>query len=172
MPWYWTVAVLWLMCGVSDVYAQDVRWESMTTAGVRAFEQGDYAEAARQFQAALAIAETLTPDDPRLSTSLINLATVYRTQGQYTQAESCYQRALVLQEQILGTEHPQLVEVLEAYAALKREMHPLRSMLPWSPASKMAARARRIREYEAHAELQEALGLWPIYEHEIFRPSE
>jgi hypothetical protein len=55
----------------------------------------------------------------------------------------------VLQEQILGPDHPQLVDVLEANAALYRKMHPVRSLLPWSPANQMAVRARRIREREA-----------------------
>ncbi len=89
----------------------------MTAAGVQAFAQGDYAEAARQFQVALPLA-----DAGSLSTSLMNLAAVYQksaedhgrqpvgiyyAQGQYTDAAPLYQRALVLREQILGPDHPQ-----------------------------------------------------------------
>ncbi len=59
-----------------------MRWETATQAGVKAFEQGHYAEAAAQCQAALALAEAFPPDDPRVSTSLMNLAIVYDTQGQ------------------------------------------------------------------------------------------
>jgi hypothetical protein len=43
---------------------------------------------------------------------------------------------------------------LEANAALHRKLHPVRSLLPWSPASHMAARARRIREREERALLE------------------
>jgi len=113
----------------------------VTAAGVQAFEQGDYAEAVRQFQAALPLA-----DAGSLSPSLMNLAAVYYTQGQYTDAARLYQRALVLQEQILGPDHPQLIPVLEANAAVHRKLHPVRSLLPWSPANQMAVRARRIQE--------------------------
>jgi tetratricopeptide (TPR) repeat protein len=113
----------------------------VTAAGVQAFEQGDYTAAVQQFQAALPLAgaENLVP-------SLMNLAAVYYAQGQYTDAARFYQRALVLQEQILGPDHPQLIPVLEANAVVYRKMHPVRSLLPWSPANQMATRARRIQE--------------------------
>ena len=129
--------------------AQDGRWKRVTAAGVQAFEQGDYAEAARQFQAALPLA-----DAGSLAPSLMNLAAISYAQGQCTDAARLYQRALVLPEQILGPDHPQLVPVLEANAAVHRKMHPVQSLLPWSPANQMAARARRIREQEVQAMLQ------------------
>ena len=151
----WAVVAFWLVCSVTDVSAQNGRWERLTAAGVQAFEQGDYAEAVRQFQAALPLA-----DAGSLSTSLMNLAAVYYAQGQYTDSAPLYQRALVLQEQILGPGHPQLADVLEANAALHRKMYPVRSLLPWSPANQMAARVRRIREREEHALLQD-FPWWP-----------
>ena len=138
----WAVVACWLVCSLTDVSAQDGRWERVTAAGVQAFEQGDYAEAARQFQAALPLA-----DAGSLSPSLMNLAAVYYAQGQYSDAARLYQRTLVLQEQILGPDHPQLGPVLEANAAVHRKMHPVQSLLPWSPANQMAARARRIQEH-------------------------
>jgi len=134
---------------VTAVAAQEGRWERVTAAGVQAFAQGDYAEAARQFQVALPLA-----DAGSLSTSRMNLAAVYDAQGQYTDAAPLYQRALVLHEQLLGPDHPQVADVLEAQAALQRKLHPVRSLLPWSPASRMAARARHIRERAERALLQ------------------
>ena len=145
----WALAACWLVGSIMAVSAQDGRWERVTAAGVQAFAQGDYAEAARQFQVALPLA-----DAGSLSTSLMNLAAVYDAQGQYTDAAPLYQRALVLHEQILGPDHPQFVEVLEANAAVHRKLHPVRSLLPWSPASHMAARARRIQEREERALLE------------------
>lgn len=169
-PLPWVVAVLWLMLGAARMYAEDVSWDRATTAGLKAYEQGQYAEAARQFQVALAIAETLQPDDPRVPTSLLRLATIYHIQGQYAQAESLYQRALALQEQLLGPDHPQLVEVLEAYANLQRRMYPWRSLLPWSMANTLAARARRIQEREERSRVLEPPGAWSDYEESaIFR---
>jgi tetratricopeptide (TPR) repeat protein len=128
------------------------RWALGThdSAGIQAFEQGDYAEAVRQFQAALPLA-----DGGSLVPSLMNLAAVYYAQGEYTDAARLYQRALVLQEQVLWPDHPQLVPVLEANAALYRKLHPVQSLLPWSPASHMAARVRRIREREERTLLQD-----------------
>ena len=133
----------WLACSVTAVSAQEGRWERLTATGVQAFEAGDYAEAVRQFQAALPLA-----DVGNLPTSLTNLAAVYYAQGQYSAAAPLYQRALALQEQILGPDAPQLVPVLEANAAVHRKMHPVQSLLPWSTASHMTARIRRIGERE------------------------
>ena len=158
----WALAVVWLVCGVTAVSAQDGRWERVTAAGAQAFAQGDYAEAARHFQAALPLA-----DAGSLATSLLNVAAVYDAQGQYTDAARLYQRALVLQEQILGPDHPQLVDVLEAQAALYRKMHPVRSLLPWSPAHQLAVRARRIRERAAQA-LLPALLWGPLDARQLF----
>jgi len=50
------------------VSVQDGRWGRVTAAGVQAFKQGDYAEAGRQFQAALPLA-----DAGSLAPSLMNL---------------------------------------------------------------------------------------------------
>jgi tetratricopeptide (TPR) repeat protein len=159
-PLGWAVAVLWLLLSVASVYAQDLRWETATNAGVKAFEQGYYAEAAQHFKVALLIAEDCMPDDPRLSTSLVNLAIAYYTQEQYAQAAPLYQRALALQEQLLGPDHLQLVEILQACAAVQRKMYPVRSLLPWSTANRLASRARHIQEREAHANIEALPGVW------------
>jgi Tfp pilus assembly protein PilF len=156
----WAIAVLWLLLSVASVYAQDLNWETATNTGVKAFEQERYAEATQQFKTALLIAEDCMPDDPRLSTSLMNLAIVYSTQRQYAQAAPLYQRALVLQEQILGPEHPQLVEVLQANIAVQRRLYPVRSRLPWSTANRLASRARHIQEREAQTKVEALPGVW------------
>ena len=160
--WRWVVAVGWLVGSLTAVSAQDGRWEHRTARGAQAFAQGDYAEAARQFQAALPLA-----DVGSLAPSCMHLAAVYEAQGQYTEAALLYRRALVLQEQIVGPDHPQLVDVLEAAAALQRKMHPVQSLLPWSSASQMAARARRIREREEHVLLQD-FPWGPLDRHQVF----
>jgi tetratricopeptide (TPR) repeat protein len=163
--WRWAVAVGWLVGSLTDVSAQEGRWERVTALGVQAFAQGDYAEAARQFQAALPLA-----DVGSLAISFMHVAAVYDAQGQYPEAALLYRRALVLQEQSVGPDHPQLVDVLEASAALHRKMHPVWSLLPWSPASHMAARARRIREREERALLQ-GFPLGPLDAHQVYSDS-
>src|SRR5262249_20421833 len=151
---WWAGMACWLVCSVTVVSAQAGHWERVTAVGLQAFAQGDYAEAARQFQAALALAEGQRLAEEHLPTSLLHLAAVYEAQGQYPNAAPLYQRALRLYEQLLGPDHPQVAEVLEAQEALERKLHPVRSLLPWSPASRLAARARRIREQAERALLQ------------------
>jgi tetratricopeptide (TPR) repeat protein len=149
--WRWAVVMGWLVCSVTAVAAQEGRWERVTALGVQAAALGDYPEAARQFQAALPLA-----DAGRLAPSVMQLAAVYEAQERYPEAARLYRRALVLQEQVMGPDDPQLVEVLEALAALDRTMHPVRSLLPWSPARQLAARAQRIREHNAQALILDA----------------
>ena len=149
----WALAVVGLVGSITAVAAQDGRWERVTAAGAQAFAQGDYAEAARLFRAALPLA-----DAGSLAPSLMNVAAVAEAQGDYTEAGRLYQRVRVLHEQILGPDHPQLVPVLEAQAALYRTQHPVRALLPWSPAQQLAARAQRIREREAQTLVDLAWG--------------
>ena len=66
--------------------------ETYTDAGTRAYEQGHYAEAEKQWIAALEEAEKFGPQDPRLATSLNSLAFLYHAQGQYGQAEPLFKR--------------------------------------------------------------------------------
>ncbi len=58
MHWTWSAA--WRL-------SEDLRWETATNAGVKAFDQGRYAEAAQQFKTALTLAEDCMPgphDEP------------------------------------------------------------------------------------------------------------
>jgi tetratricopeptide (TPR) repeat protein len=162
------MTVLCLLGSVAGLSAQEGLWERATTAGGQAFNQGYYAEASQQFQAALVLTEAFKPDDPRRVTSLMNLATAYQAQGQYLDAAPLYQQALTLQEQLLGPDHPQLIEILEAYEGFYRRMHPVRSLLPWSPANKLAGRARRIQEREARAQEQFFPSPWSNDEAALF----
>jgi tetratricopeptide (TPR) repeat protein len=176
------VAVLGLLWSVAGGYAQDVKsWETATAAGARAFDQGQYAEAAQRFRAALRIAEALTPenapeeDDPvtwRVATSLLNLATVYHVQDLYPDALPLYERALLLYERMFGPEHPQLLDLLQAYVALLRRMFPVWSRFPWSMASKLQARIWRIQEREMRAMDPAPAGSMVDDISDIFRPSE
>ena len=65
--------------------------------------------------------KTLGPDHPDVAQSLNNLALLYDTQGQYTQAEPLYKRALAIVERALGPDHPHVATSLENIAALYRK---------------------------------------------------
>ncbi len=50
--------------------------------------------------------QQLGAEHPYTAMSLNNLATLYRYQGNYVQAEPLYQRVLSMRERQLGAEHP------------------------------------------------------------------
>ncbi len=79
------LAVLWL-CS-TYAFAQAEQWQGHMVAGDQAYQQGNYPEAEKQLVAALKEAEGFGPQDPRLATSLNELALLYRAQGKYAEAE-------------------------------------------------------------------------------------
>ncbi len=115
----WLLAtVLCLALWPAGCSAEETPWETYNSAGNKAYEQGDYAEAEKQWLAGLREAEKFGEQDPRYATSLNNLAGVYRTQGRYAQAEPLYQRSLAIKEKALGPEHPAVATGLNNLAAL------------------------------------------------------
>ena len=116
----WLVCLFWLILGTACV-TRDVRWEAHSAAGREAYQQGDYAEAEKQWTAALKKAEGFEPQDPRLATALNDLAVLYEAQGRYADAEPLFQRALAIREKALRPEHPDVATALEGYAVLLRE---------------------------------------------------
>ena len=118
---------------------QRTDWESNIAAGLKAYRQGRDAKAEKLFLAALGEADGFGPQDPRLATSLNNLATVYHSEGKYAEAEPLYRQSLAIIEKILGPEHRHVATSLENYAAL------LRKTKRNHKAAKMEARAKAIR---------------------------
>ncbi len=53
-----------------------------------------------------------------MAASLNNLAVLYDNQGRYAEAEPLYERALAIQEEVLGAEHPDVAVSLNNLAAL------------------------------------------------------
>ena len=108
-----TYKMRWLLLGLvcvafwpAPVSAQGGRWEGHMAAGVAAYQQGRHTEAEKRLEAALEVAEEFGEGDPRLTTSLNNLAVVYRAQGKYAEAEPLHKRALAIREKALGHQHP------------------------------------------------------------------
>jgi tetratricopeptide (TPR) repeat protein len=64
----------------------------------------------------------LGPDHPNVATNFNNLASLYRVQGQYAQAEPLYKQALAIDEKSLGPNHPGVATVLWNMAQLYQEM--------------------------------------------------
>ncbi len=88
----------WLLAGLlclalaaaAYTFVQGGRSENYNDAGYTAYQQGRYAEAEEQWKAGLKEVETFGPQDPRLATSLNNLALLYQAQGKYAEAEPLY----------------------------------------------------------------------------------
>ena len=110
--------LLGILCLASFAVAQEPAWEKYTKAGTEAYQRGQYAEAEKQFVAALKEAEKFGAQDPRLATSLNNLATLYINQGKYAEAESLLRRALATFEKAPGPEHPIVAVVRISLATL------------------------------------------------------
>ncbi len=103
----------WLLVGLvclalwpAHTSAQLGLWDTYRAAGDKAYQQGNYPEAEKQWAAAVKEAEGFGPQDPRLATSLNNLAEVYRLEGRYGEAEPLHKRAPAIVEKALGPEHP------------------------------------------------------------------
>ena len=86
--------LLGILCLACFAVAQETAWEKYNRAGIEAARRGNYAEAEKQWSAALQEAEKFGPEDPRLAQSLGNLGVVYRFQGKYAEAEPLSKRAL------------------------------------------------------------------------------
>ena len=91
-------------------------WENYVIAGGKAHDKGNYPEAEKHIAAAVKEAEGFGPQDPRLATSLNNLAEVYRLEGRYGKAEPLHRRALAIREVALGPEHPDVGTALNGLA--------------------------------------------------------
>ncbi len=135
--------LLWLLLWPAHTVAQQADWQRYLRAGFAAYQQGNYAEAVKQTKAALSLAEAFGPDDPRLATSLNNLALLYKAQGKYAEAEPLLKRAFAIFEKALGPDHPNVATSLANYAAV------LRKTGRTTEAAKLEARAKAIRAQHA-----------------------
>ena len=100
-----------------------------------------YVESLAYLKKALAIEEkTRKEDDPKLATTLNNLAGVYYIQGKFTEAEPLYQRSLAITEKTYGANHPAVASVLDNMVELYGNMGK------GEQAEKLAKRAEKIRK--------------------------
>ena len=114
------VSLVCLVLWPTAALAQGGPWEIYSAAGVAAYQRGNYAEAEKQFKAALKTAEAFAPQAPRLATSLNNLAAFYHDQSKYAEAEPLYKRALAIWGRALGPQHPGVATSLNNLARLYR----------------------------------------------------
>ncbi len=121
--------------------AQSGLWKTYMNTAAEAYKQGRYTDAEEPLKAALKEVQRLGQDSP-LGTTLNKLALLYHAQGMYAEAEPLYKRSLAIRE-ALGSEHSNLAQGLDNYAAL------LRTTKREDQAAKLRARARAVRSKQA-----------------------
>src|ERR1700716_952718 len=89
-------------------------WEKEYNDGKTAYAAGNYREAEKQLKAALKSTREFAANDPKLLSTLSDLAQVYRAQSKYADAEPLMDRYLTLKERFLGKYHPDLAKELDA----------------------------------------------------------
>ncbi len=121
--------------------AQSGLWKTYMNTAAEAYKQGRYTDAEEPLKAALKEVQRLGQDSP-LGTTLNKLALLYHAQVMYAEAEPLYKRSLAIRE-ALGSEHSNLAQGLDNYAAL------LRTTNREDQAARLRARARTIRSKHA-----------------------
>jgi len=71
---WFLVGLLWLLLWSTSACDGEEDWREYNTAGIKAYQQGDYVDAERLLSAALEEAEEFGVEDLRFATSLNNLA--------------------------------------------------------------------------------------------------
>lgn len=100
--------------------AQKTLWDDYIRDGKQADDRGDHSKALKLYTFALEEAEKFGPADPRLATSLNNLATLFQSQRDYASAVPLCKLSLGIFEKTLGPDHPTLAISLHNLAWLYR----------------------------------------------------
>jgi tetratricopeptide (TPR) repeat protein len=95
-----------------------LNWQQYMDEGTKLFERRRLAQAEVMFLEAMKIAEGFADNDPRLATSLNNLAALYHSQGKYAFAEDMYRRALVRNEKLCGEKSAEAARIFFNLAVL------------------------------------------------------
>lgn len=95
---------------------EETDWIVLNEAGLQAFQQGRYEEAAQSFRQAVERAGKLKPVDYRIEDSLHGLAETYRLEKKYSEADPVYRRYLALHWG--GPNAPEVIDRLSALLAV------------------------------------------------------
>ena len=106
---------------VGPASAQDLaEAEKLQSKAYSLFRAGKLAEATALIEQVLAIQEKqLGSGHAQVSTTLNNLALLYKSQGRLADAAPLYQRSLASKEKVLGTDHPEVAKTLTNLGALR-----------------------------------------------------
>ena len=96
---------LGLDCGAFEEGSPSNReslWQEFMNQGKQHREQRRFADAGKDYRAAVSAAQQFGSEDPRHAASLNALATTYHEEGRYAEAERSYREALSIWETALG----------------------------------------------------------------------
>ena len=117
------ILTLGFLCAwVGAVAAQDATWDSHNAAGLEAFQQGDFPEAARRFEAALSLAAGETSDQ-QLGALMYSLAAAHLASARYDEVEGIAERWADLLS--ASSDEPWVAEQRAARSALLAVMERL-----------------------------------------------
>ena len=135
-------SLLWLVPLILDFHAAagESAWEQPFQRGAALAQQGQLANAEREFEAALAVAERMQPADWRLPLTLHNIGAIERQLGRYAEAERFYYRAIAIWEKGQPERASELAGSLDNLAALNLVLGKL------SRAEPLYRRAWQLRE--------------------------
>jgi esterase/lipase superfamily enzyme/Tfp pilus assembly protein PilF len=116
------LAALLVGAGSTSATAQDTNdIDALNRQVVQLYQAGNYAEAERNAERAVRLAEgKFGPDHPNVGVALNNLGQLYRAEGRYSEAEPFFKRALAITEKALGPDHPNVGAALTNLGQLYR----------------------------------------------------
>jgi tetratricopeptide (TPR) repeat protein len=85
------------------------QWSQLRAAGIEAAGKKDYANAEKQFQDAVNVTATFKKSDPRVTTSLEDLAGLYARRKKFADARTTYLKILKNKESLYGKDNPILI---------------------------------------------------------------
>jgi CHAT domain-containing protein/tetratricopeptide (TPR) repeat protein len=122
---------------------------------VQLYQRGKYGEAITRALTATELARRhLGEDHPDFATSLNNLAELYRSMGDYAQAEPLYRQASEIWRVALGEGHPDFAASLNNLAALYQSMGDYAQA---EPLYRQALEIRRVALGEGHSDFATSL---------------
>jgi len=144
--WVALLALFFLGLNVQPGYSQENESKkilALIDEGKELSKQGSHFEAIRLFEEALSIGEkVLGQEDLLLDIILDNLASQYKSVGDYSKAELLFKRSLAIRKKVFGQSHHSVAIGLDSLAFLYNDLHD------YSKAASLFKRSLKIREKE------------------------
>ena len=119
----WHLGLAAAFCLVGAMLQAQEAWERDHEAGAKAGEAAHFVEAEGLLLRSADEARKTATAAPLLARSLLDLGEVYRSEGKYAPAQSCYAEALQIYTRQYGADSPQAAEVLNGQAELYKTLN-------------------------------------------------